>query len=159
MHRMLSGTTHFLSVNVKCPKSCKFHGVCTCQTWIWFKWLNRYFPKRANVPNREIDEACSIIEDDLPIENVSGDPWQLSTTLTAWNYLCTFGASSHWLLSIVIGYVTLTAITRTNILIPSHHDDVIRSKHLCGEFTGYRWIPHTKASDAELWCFLWSAPE
>ena len=24
---------------------------------------------------------------------------------------------------------------------------------LCGEFTGQRWIPHTKASDAELWCF------
>ena len=30
---------------------------------------------------------------------------------------------------------------------------------LCGEFTGHRWIPHTKASDAELWCFLWSTPE
>ena len=26
------------------------------------------------------------------------------------------------------------------------------------EFTGYRWIPLTKASDAELKCFLWSAP-
>ena len=24
---------------------------------------------------------------------------------------------------------------------------------------GPRWIPRTKASDAELWCFLWSAPE
>ena len=30
---------------------------------------------------------------------------------------------------------------------------------LCGEFTGDRWIPHTKACDAELWRFLWSAPE
>ena len=30
---------------------------------------------------------------------------------------------------------------------------------LCGEFTGHRWIPLTKANDAELWCFLWSAPE
>ena len=30
---------------------------------------------------------------------------------------------------------------------------------LCGEFTGPRWIPRTKASDAELWCFLWSTPE
>ena len=28
-----------------------------------------------------------------------------------------------------------------------------------GEFTGHRRIPLTKASDAELWCFLWSAPE
>ena len=30
---------------------------------------------------------------------------------------------------------------------------------LCGEFTGHWWIPHTKASDAELWCFLWSVPD
>ena len=30
---------------------------------------------------------------------------------------------------------------------------------LCGEFTGHLWIPLTKASDAELWYFLWSAPE
>ena len=30
---------------------------------------------------------------------------------------------------------------------------------LCGEFTGHRWIPLTKASDAKLWCFLWSSPE
>ena len=45
------------------------------------------------------------------------------------------------------------------------HDDVIKWKH----FPRYwpfvrgihrsRWIPHTKASDAELWCFLWSTPE
>ena len=28
-----------------------------------------------------------------------------------------------------------------------------------GHLWGHRWIPHTKASDAELWCFLWSAPE
>ena len=30
---------------------------------------------------------------------------------------------------------------------------------LWGEFTGHRWIPLTKASDAELWCFLRSVPE
>ena len=29
--------------------------------------------------------------------------------------------------------------------------------HLCGELTGHRRIPHTQASDAKLWCFLWSA--
>ena len=27
---------------------------------------------------------------------------------------------------------------------------------LCGEFSGHRWIPHTKASDAEPLFFLWS---
>ena len=31
--------------------------------------------------------------------------------------------------------------------------------HLRGEFTGIRWIPRTKAIDAEVWCFLWSTPE
>ena len=30
---------------------------------------------------------------------------------------------------------------------------------LCEEFTGHRRIPLKKPSDAELWCFLWSAPE
>ena len=30
---------------------------------------------------------------------------------------------------------------------------------LCGEFTGNRWIPRTKASDAKLWSFLWSTTE
>ena len=30
---------------------------------------------------------------------------------------------------------------------------------LWGESTGHRWISPTEASDAELWCFLWSAPE
>ena len=25
---------------------------------------------------------------------------------------------------------------------------------LCGELIGHRWIPRTKASDAELWCFF-----
>ena len=29
----------------------------------------------------------------------------------------------------------------------------------CGEFTSHRRIPRTKGSDAELWCFLWFAPE
>ena len=30
---------------------------------------------------------------------------------------------------------------------------------LWGEFTGHWWIPLTWASDAELWCFIRSAPE
>ena len=53
----------------------------------------------------------------------------------------------------------------TTIYMYKIHDDVIKWKvfrvtgPLCGEFTGPRWIPRTKASDAELWCFLWSASE
>ena len=45
------------------------------------------------------------------------------------------------------------------------HGDVIKWKQFprywpfVREFTGHRWIPRTKANDAELWCFLWSASE
>ena len=45
-------------------------------------------------------------------------------------------------------------------MMTSSNGNVFRvTGHLCGEFTGFRWIPRTKASDAELWCFLWSAHE
>ena len=41
----------------------------------------------------------------------------------------------------------------------SSNGNIVRvTGHLCGEFIGHRWIPRTKTSDAELWCFLWSAP-
>ena len=46
------------------------------------------------------------------------------------------------------------------IMMTSSNGNIFRvTGHLCGEFTGPRWIPRTKASDTELWCFLWSAPE
>ena len=38
-------------------------------------------------------------------------------------------------------------------MMTSSNGNIFRvTGHLCGEFTGPRWIPHTKASDAELWC-------
>ena len=57
----------------------------------------------------------------------------------------------------------LTEEYKTIAWMYSSHNDVIKWKQsplywsLCGEFTGHRWIPLTKASDADLWCFLWSA--
>ena len=46
------------------------------------------------------------------------------------------------------------------IMMTSSNGNIFRvTGHLCGEFTGPRWIRHTKASDAEPWCFLWSASE
>ena len=44
-------------------------------------------------------------------------------------------------------------------MMTSSNGNIFRvTGHLCGEFTGPRWIPPTKASDAELSCFLWSVP-
>ena len=45
------------------------------------------------------------------------------------------------------------------------HDDIIKWNHFLHywrfvwKIHGSRWIPRTKASDVEFWCFLWSAPE
>ena len=40
-------------------------------------------------------------------------------------------------------------------MMTSSNGNIFRvTGHLCGEFTGPRWIPHTKASDAALWCFF-----
>ena len=53
-------------------------------------------------------------------------------------------------------HTTENAIT----MMTSSNGNIFRvTGHLCGEFTSPRWIPRTKASDAELWCLLWSAPE
>ena len=47
----------------------------------------------------------------------------------------------------------------------ANHDDVIKWKHFPRNWPFVRgihrsrWIPRTMASDAELWCFLWSASE
>ena len=51
------------------------------------------------------------------------------------------------------------------IYISCFQDDVMKGKYVprywpfVREITGHRWIPLTKASDAKLWCFLWSAPD
>ena len=46
------------------------------------------------------------------------------------------------------------------VMMTSSNGNIIRvTGPLCGEFTGHRWIPLTKTSDAELWYFLWSASE
>ena len=44
-------------------------------------------------------------------------------------------------------------------MMTSSNGNIFRiSDLLCGEFTGPRWIPSTKAFDAELWCFLYLRP-
>ena len=50
-------------------------------------------------------------------------------------------------------------LPETKIMMTSSNGNIFRiTGHLCGEFTGHRSIPLTKANDTELWCFLWSAP-
>ena len=67
----------------------------------------------------------------------------------------TYGFNKHmW------GPVQTPGLQWLSIMLTSSNGNIFRvTSHLCGEFTDPRWIPRTKASDAELWCFLWSASE
>ena len=59
-----------------------------------------------------------------------------------------------------IGIILFSSRKFQGSMMTSSNGNIFRvTGHLCGEFTGPRWIPHTKASDTELWCCLWSASE
>ena len=48
-----------------------------------------------------------------------------------------------------------TPEARSGFMMTSSNGTIFRvTGHLLGEFTGHWWIPRTKASDVELWCFL-----
>ena len=52
------------------------------------------------------------------------------------------------------------AIDNDSFMMTSSNGNIFRvTGPLCGVFTGHRWIPHTKASDAELWCSFDLRPE
>ena len=57
------------------------------------------------------------------------------------------------------GLFCLSILFQPNMMTSSNKNIFGVTGPLCEEFTGDRWIPHTKASDAEIWCFLWSTHE
>ena len=60
----------------------------------------------------------------------------------------------------IVGHTECSAKTGVSVclMMTSSNGSIFRvTGPLCGEFTGHRWIPLTKASDAELWWFLWCA--
>ena len=76
------------------------------------------------------------------------DPWVNYDVWTQWRPGHTLYIAQQW-------YSATASLTQA--MMTSSNGNISRvTGHLCGEFTGPRWIPHTKTSDAELWCFLWS---
>ena len=51
-----------------------------------------------------------------------------------------------------------SAVFHYSMMTPSYGNIFSVTGPLWGEFIGHQWFPLTKASDAELWCFLWSGP-
>ena len=63
--------------------------------------------------------------------------------------------SARFLMICILQYdVFLTNIDHHHLMTSSNGNIIRVTGHLCGEFNGLRWIPHTKANDVELWCFF-----
>ena len=62
--------------------------------------------------------------------------------------------------TILVPYLQVKSLCAVHFMMTSSIWDIFRvTSPLRGEFTVHRWIHLAKASDAELWCFLWSAPQ
>ena len=81
--------------------------------------------------------------------------WHIITTRAQWI------KSQHWedIFLFQCGQYILSrehddVMKKLSVMITSSNENIFRvTGHLCGEFAGHQWIPCTKASDAELWCF------
>ena len=51
-------------------------------------------------------------------------------------------------------YIYNDTVFSVNMMTSTNRNIFRVTGHLCGEFIGHRWIPRTKASDAELWRFF-----
>ena len=85
--------------------------------------------------------------------------WGFVSRCVTWNQRSKRQYAMNWLQS------TLATVERIHCRVRQYHDDVINWKNFPCNWPFVRgihrsrWIPHTKASDAELWCLLWSASE
>ena len=85
-------------------------------------------------------------------QHVFGD-YTFKITTTSSNEWIVLGLATH------IRVMQCTDSALTLIMMMSSNGNLSRvTGPLCGEFTDHRWIPLTKASDAELWRFLSSVP-
>ena len=83
---------------------------------------------------------------DVPSYDQGSHPDDLPVFFCAWNLAGTETVRPHW-----------CSIHWFHMMTSSNGNIFRVTGPLCGEFTGHRWIPRTKASDAELWCL--TAPE
>ena len=87
-------------------------------------------------------------------------PWTLLSGI--WMYFNQVFQPTDWILSSLpwkeLSRYQRLLDTDRYMMTPSNGNLFRVTGLLCGEFTGHWWIPRTKTSGAELWCFLWSAP-
>ena len=79
--------------------------------------------------------------------------------ITLYRQVCQLSLISQYPISAVLEQTTIFRILHYFMMTTSNGNIFRVTGPLCGEFNGRRWIPITITSDAELWCFIWSAPE
>ena len=80
--------------------------------------------------------------------------WLRQTKAIDWSF------SRNFYLPLNLNYGDSPTSLQFNFMMTSSNGNIFRvTGHLCREFTVPWWNPHTMASDAKLWCFLWSASE
>ena len=83
----------------------------------------------------------------------------IATNVSSRKSATTFGDLPDWLVSMILAVSMQNLFMHTCGMMTSSNGNIFRvTGPFCWEFTGHLWIPLTKASDAELWYFLWSAP-
>ena len=162
------------------PETAKIGSNYTCYSHKQGSDISCWFSDRSNCKQWSFEAVV------LPINrNIYTDHWEpiviYITLLLYWslyNYTAhaadiltpttaVQGVDNHswYFTALLYVYIHICSNISISIYREYRHDDVIKWKHfprywpLCGDFTGHRWIPHTNASDVELWCFVSSTPE
>ena len=170
------------SDNGGCMFSCQFHGSVVMLGLFWTSMYNGYIPW-SNLCSPAFSSWSKIpkIYDRVPSVCFRVDHYHHSdeTGLLRRNSCHTYIQHLSWCV-VLLGFhlirrgdpenvpcfetifanASMTPLSMIRkVMMTSSNGNIFRyTGHLCGEFTGQRWIPITKASDAELWCFLWSVP-
>ena len=133
-----------------------FNG-CTMEVW---EWISNFIP-------HTLYNGCNYLPMlGLKLIHVSkrGDLNKMSTFYWMKFHWSFWSSNRHWFWYWSLGRCTgdnpfPKSVITLHMMTSSNGNTFRVTGHLCGKFTGHRWISHTKASDVELWCLLWYAPE
>ena len=126
-------------------------------------YISSYLNEGRNKPSRSLSLLLVMY---VKVFSEIGLHW-VFFPLSLIRFCCLFRLILFSFLGVVWGFgVTLLFCFRSrqaiyvDFMMTSSNEYIFRATGpLCGEFTGNRWTPLTKASDAELWCFLLFASE
>ena len=125
--------------------------------------VGEFYELRLNYHGDFIDSKSSVIQVmvwrqtiHMPLSETMMTHWKRIQGMTPWRplpttHLMTVIRRFHWRAP---GLQWVADVATYNMMTSSNGNIFRVTGHLCGKFTGHRWISHTKASDAELWCFL-----